>query len=212
MTMSASVLFVRRFFCGPVVIAMLLSPAFCRGQGTTDTTQAAAATTMAEQVSDLQKVVDRWDDAVEQHDQYALELVLAPQYISITDTGEVRSRDQVISEMVTKGAVRYSLEQKVVSVREVGDVAVVNGTYERSYQGSRLSRTKASDRKGVFSQVYVRARNSWECINSQRTLIVEPVGRKKKKSKEDTTAKPLHHDLGFHLPGRHHSSDDSQPK
>ena len=44
---------------------------------------------MAQQVAELQKVADRWDEAVYQHDQYALELVLAPQYINISDTGEV---------------------------------------------------------------------------------------------------------------------------
>jgi len=167
---------------------------------------------MSQQVADLQKVADRWDDAIGQHDQYALELVLAPQFLSISDTGNVSDRDQVVSAMVAKDALRYTLAQKVISVREVGDVAVVNGTYDRTYQGSRLSRTKQREQKGVFSQVYVRARNSWECINSQRTLITEIVG-KKKKSKNQSDEKPLNHDLGFHFPGLHHSSDNnSQPQ
>ena len=126
---------------------------------------------MSQQVAEFQKVVDRWDEAVTQHDQYALELVLAPQFIDISDTGEVTNRDQQISEMMMKDAPHYTLTQKVASVRMVGDVAIVNGTYDRAYQGSRLSRTKPKDEKGVFSQVYVRARSSWECINSQRTII-----------------------------------------
>ena len=162
---------------------------------------------MAQNVADLQKVADRWDEAVYQHDQYALELVLAPQFIDISDTGEVTNRDQQISEMMMKDAPRFQLTQKVVSVRMVGDVAVVNGTYERVFQGSKLSRTKTKIDRGVFSQVYVRARNTWECINSQRTIIQEPVLKGKKKSESDTPEKPLNHDLGFHFPGMHHNSD-----
>ena len=168
---------------------------------------------MTQQVAELQKVADRWDEAVYQHDQYALELVLAPQYIDISDKGEVTNRDQQISEMMMKDAPRFSLTQKVVSVRMVGDVAVINGTYDRAFQGNKLSRTKSRTERGVFSQVYVRARNTWECINSQRTIIQEPTVKGKKKSADTSTAKPLNHDLGFYFPGVHHSSDSgSQPQ
>jgi Domain of unknown function (DUF4440) len=162
---------------------------------------------MSQQVAELQKVADRWDEAVYQHDQYALELVLAPQFIDISDTGEVANRDQQISEMMMKDAPRFQLTQKVVSVRTVGDVAVVNGTYQRLFQGSKLSRTKSKTESGVFSQVYVRARSSWECMNSQRTIIQEPIVKGKKKAAEASNEKPLNHDLGFHLPGMHHNSD-----
>ncbi len=179
-----------------------------------ESNSASSASLMSQQVAELQKVVDRWDEAVYQHDQYALELVLAPQFIDISDTGDVTNRDQQISEMMMKDAPHYALTQKVASVRMVGDVAIVNGTYDRAYQGNKLSRTKPKDEKGVFSQVYVRARSSWECVNSQRTIIEAPTAANgKKKSKGDSTEKPLNHDLGFHLPGLHHSSStDSQPQ
>jgi hypothetical protein len=209
--MSRLPLFSNRWITGSVLLCTLMIAANARAQQATDTTQSDAASTMSQQIADLQKIVDRWDDAIDQHDQYALELVLAPQFIAVSDTGQVENRDQTVSELVRKDAPRYTLAQKVVSVREVGDVAVVNGTYDRTYQGSRLSHTKEKSQRGVFSQVYVRARNSWECINSQRTLIVETAGSKKK-SKEESKEKPLGHDLGFHLPGMHHSSDASQPQ
>jgi hypothetical protein len=210
--MSRLPLFSNRWIAGSVLLCTLMIAANASAQQATDTTQSDAASTMSQQIADLQKIADRWDDAIDQHDQYALELVLAPQFIAISDTGEVENRDQTVSELVRKDAPRYTLAQKVVSVREVGDVAVVNGTYDRTYQGSRLSHTKEKSQRGVFSQVYVRARNSWECINSQQTLITESVNAGKKKSKEDTKEKSLGHDLGFHLPGVHHSSDASQPQ
>ena len=134
-----------------------------------DSNAQQSAQQMALEVADLQKVADRWDEAVYQHDQYALELVLAPQFIDISDTGDVTNRDQQISDMMMKDAPRFQLTQKVVSVRISGDVAVVNGTYDRVFQGSKLSRTKSKTERGVFSQVYVRARNTWE--NTPRSVF-----------------------------------------
>jgi hypothetical protein len=192
---------------GLVFGVILATSSSSRAQLPMDSGAQQSAVQMEQNVADLQKVADRWDEAVYQHDQYALELVLAPQFIDISDTGDVTNRDQQIAAMMMKDAPRFQLTQKVVSVRLVGDVAVVNGTYDRVFQGSKLSRTKSKTERGVFSQVYVRARNTWECVNSQRTIIREPVVKGKKKSDKDATEKPLHHDLGFHFPGIHHSSD-----
>ncbi|MEO6829762.1 MAG: nuclear transport factor 2 family protein [Acidobacteriaceae bacterium] len=213
--MSNFFFFSRRWITGAALLCAFSIPATSRAQLATETAQSDGVSAASQQVADLQKVVDRWDDAIDQRDQYALELVLAPQFIGISDTGEVLNRDQVVSEMVRKDAPRYSLVQKVVSVREVGDVAVVNGTYNRTYQGSRLSHTKVKNERGVFSQVYVRTRTSWECIHAQETLIQESAAATKKKAKEESKSKgkPLGHELGFHLPGMHHSSDASgQPQ
>ena len=198
---------------GLVFGLILTSSLTSRAQLPMESNSQESTAQMTQQVAELQKVADRWDEAVYQHDQYALELVLAPQYIDISDKGEVTNRDQQISEMMMKDAPRFSLTQKVVSVRMVGDVAVINGTYDRAFQGNKLSRTKSRTERGVFSQVYVGARNTCDCINSQRTIIQEPTVKGKKKSADTSTAKPLNHDLGFHFPGLHHSSDSgSQPQ
>jgi hypothetical protein len=208
LTMQRFLSFPRHFILSGLVFGVILAnSSISRAQLPMDSNAQQSAGQMALEVADLQKVADRWDEAVYQHDQYALELVLAPQFIDISDTGDVTNRDQQIAEMMMKDAPRFQLAQKVVSVRIVGDVAVVNGTYDRVFQGSKLSRTKTKTERGVFSQVYVRARNTWECINSQRTIIQEPEVKGKKKSDNDTTEKPLNHDLGFHFPGIHHNSD-----
>jgi len=208
LTMQRFLSFPRHFILSGLVFGVILATSsVSRAQLPMDSNAQQSAQQMALEVADLQKVADRWDEAVYQHDQYALELVLAPQFIDISDTGDVTNRDQQISDMMMKDAPRFQLTQKVVSVRISGDVAVVNGTYDRVFQGSKLSRTKSKTERGVFSQVYVRARNTWECINSQRTIIQEPVLKGKKKSENDATEKPLNHDLGFHFPGMHHNSD-----
>lgn len=200
-----------RRFATSLVAAVLLCTPILKAQDAADAPETAESA-MSRQVADLQKVANRWDDAVNQRDQYALELVLSPQFIGITETGEVENRDLVVSQMVMKDAPKVTLTQTVTSVRIFGDVAVVNGTYDRAYPGSRLSRVAPKDQKGVFSQVYIRARATWQCINSQHTLITETfVKGEKKKQKSDSDQKQLNHSLGFSFPGRHHSGDTDTP-
>lgn len=202
-----------RFVSGGVLVgALFLFSGSSAAQSAVTSAQTGADSAMTQQIADLQKVVDRWDDAVGQRDQYALELVLAPEFIDISDIGDVANRDQVVARMIAKDAIPYALAQKVVTVRMVGDVAVVNGTYDRTYPGSHLSRRKEKDEKGVFSQVYRHKRNSWECVNSQRTLVAAAKSTEKKSS-EKTEQKSLGHGLGFHLPGMSHSSSsDKSPQ
>lgn len=161
----------------------------------------AVSAANAQQIAALQKVADHWDEALDQRDQYALELVLAPEYIEITDTGNVLSRDQVVSELITKGAAHYQLTQKVITVRVLGDVAVVNGTYDRVFPAPKMSHDKKREERGVYSQVYIRARNSWACINSQQTRIEGTPEKSGKKSKDGDKA--LNEDMGFHFPSFH---------
>src|SRR5271168_1503335 len=156
------------------------------------------------QVEVMQKIEDSWSDALAKRDQYGLELVLSPRYVDISETGEVRSRNQEIAHILTKYPDLISLEQKVVDVRTIGDIAIVNGTYilRRRING------KPVDEKGVFSHVFQRNRSNWQCINAQRTIVVEQAVGKPAKSSTTTQSKA---ELPFHVPFFHKSTDqDSQ--
>jgi ketosteroid isomerase-like protein len=118
---------------------------------------------------EMQHVEDRWGDAVMKRDQYGLELVLAPQFIGISASGDVTDRNQQIAQLFLKNSEPVSLQQKVVSVRFVGDVAIVNGTYVMTWEGEKAPLLE----KGVFSHVFGRVRGSWLCLNSQRTVVAE---------------------------------------
>jgi ketosteroid isomerase-like protein len=150
----------------------------------------------------MQKVEDQWSEALAKRDQYGLELVLSPRFVDISASGEVRSRNQEIAYVLTKFPDLISLEQKVVSVRLAGDVAVVNGTYilRRRTSGSPV------DEKGVFSHVFQRNRTAWQCINAQRTIVVEQAVDKK----SGETAKKSNAELPFRIPLLHKGSDPAQ--
>src|SRR5580704_11262093 len=139
---------------------------------------AAKSATAPTAFREMQQVEDRWADAVTKRDQYALELVLAPQFIGISASGDVTTRNQQIAHLFVKNAGPDCLEQKVISVRFVGDVAIVNGTYVMSWKGDKGPVLE----KGIFSHVFEHVRDNWLCLNSQRTVVAEE--NKKEASKE----------------------------
>jgi ketosteroid isomerase-like protein len=163
--------------------------------------QATKSSTAPPEFKEMQQVEDRWNDAVTKRDQYGLEMVLAPQFIGISATGDVTTRNQQIARLFLKGEEPDSLSQKVVSVRFVGDVAIVNGTYVMSWKTDKGPVLE----KGIFSHVFEHVRTNWLCLNSQRTVVAEDSKRaadaqEKPKSKSSSAALPMHIPLVYKGP------------
>lgn len=140
-------------------------------------------------IDTMQAIEDSWSQALLKRDQFALEDVLAPGYVDISANGEVATRNQQIARLLTKDddpSMPISFEQRVASVRMFGDIALVNGTYVLRYKRDGL----IIDDKGIFSHVFQRARSRWQCINSQRTFVIEQAAASRKPGI-----------LPFHIPG-----------
>lgn len=168
--------------------------------------QASKANTAPPGFHEMQQIEDRWKDAVAKRDQYGLELVLAPQFIGISATGDVTTRNQQIAQLFVKGAEPDSLEQKVVSVRFVGDVAIVNGTYVMSWKTEKGPVLE----KGIFSHVFEHVRTTWLCLNSQRTVVAED--SKRATSQEKPKSKRSDAQLPFHIPLVYKGPESTQPQ
>jgi ketosteroid isomerase-like protein len=170
-----------------LVLCVLLPAASLAAQ------QSPKTTAVPPEFREMQQVEDRWDDAITKRDQYQLELVLAPQFIGISATGDVTTRNQQIAELFVKNGGPESLQQKVVSVRFVGDVAIVNGTYVITWKTEKGPVLE----KGIFSHVFERLRDTWLCLNAQRTVVAEDTKRaaaqeKPKSSKSSNAELPMH--------------------
>ncbi|MGC9291718.1 MAG: nuclear transport factor 2 family protein [Acidobacteriaceae bacterium] len=163
---------------------------------------------MAPEIAEMQKVENLWDDAVNHRDQYGLELVLSPKLVDISSTGQVTNRDEQVAQIVQKNSPLLSLDQKVVSVRMLGGVAIVNGIYDIHFHPS-TERKQAKEEKGVYSQVFERLRTSWVCINSQRTTLAQQTIRPGDKKKEaSSNNKGLSNGLPFNFPGFRHKDTE----
>jgi hypothetical protein len=162
--------------------------------------QPTRASTPPPEFKEMQQVEDRWNEAVTKRDQYGLELVLAPQFIGISATGDVTTRNQQIADLLVKNSALQSLQQKVVSVCFVGDVAIVNGTYVMTWKTDKGPVLE----KGIFSHVFEHQRSTWLCLNSQRTVVADDMKRaatpEKPKSKSTNAQLPMHIPLVYKGP------------
>lgn len=148
---------------------------------------AAVTTTAAPELQQFQKIEDSWDDAINQRNQYGLELVLSPLFVDVAASGDITTRNQQIAYLLTIEDKTLHLEQKVITVRMLGDTAVANGTYVLHHRGN----SGQVDEKGIFTHVFERAHNGWLCINSQRTVLREDTGKSRKQSNAE---------MPFHIP------------
>jgi ketosteroid isomerase-like protein len=149
----------------------------------------AATTADSPEIRDFQKIEDNWSTAINGRDQYGLELVLSPLFVDISASGDITTRNQQLAQIINSEDKTLHLEQRVITVRMLGDVAVANGTYVMHHKAAG----GPMDEKGIFTHVYQRLRNGWVCVNSQRTVLREdgPGTRTKKKSDAE---------MPFHIP------------
>jgi hypothetical protein len=150
----------------------------------------AATTTDAPEVHEFQTIEDNWSNSINMRDQYGLELVLSPLFVDISASGDITTRNQQLAHVISGEDKTVHLEQRIITVRMLGDVAVANGTYVLHHKGA----SAPVDEKGIFTHVFQRLRNGWVCVNSQRTVLREDSsGAKTKKKTSDG-------ELPFHIP------------
>jgi ketosteroid isomerase-like protein len=140
------------------------------------------------EIREFQKIEDSWADSVNQRDQYGLELVLSPLFVDVSAVGDITTRNQQVANVITGEDKSLRLNQRVITVRMLGDIAVANGTYTLHRKGN----SGPVDEKGIFTHVFERTHGGWLCINSQRTLLREDSNvRQKKQSNAE---------MPFHIP------------
>jgi ketosteroid isomerase-like protein len=150
--------------------------------------QSAATSAESPEIREFQKIENAWADAINQRDQYALELVLSPLFVDVAASGDITTRNQQLAQLITGEDKTLHLDQRVITVRMLGDIAVANGTYVLHHKSGSAEK----DEKGVFTHVFERVHSGWLCINSQRTSL-----------REDSNAKPKKQssaEMPFHIP------------
>jgi ketosteroid isomerase-like protein len=150
--------------------------------------QPAVTSASSPATQEFQKIEDAWDNAINMRDQYSLELVLSPQFMDVSASGDITTRNQQLAQLIIGEDKTLHLEQKVITVRMLGDIAVANGTYLMHHKVGSAQ----VDEKGVFTHVFERAHGGWMCINSQRTRLPEDTNPKHKKQSNEENP--------FHIP------------
>ena len=162
---------------------------------------ADSGTTQPPEIKEFQQIEDQWSDAVVKSDQFQMDLLLSPLYVGISATGDIATRNQQIALLFDKTAGLQSMEQKVASVREFGDTALVSGTYIVKRRNNGV----VHEERGIFTHVYTRTHNRWSCVNSQLTAVVEQTDTKQKTTQKSNAEQP------FHIPLFHKGAESTQP-
>jgi len=176
----------RGFACSCLIF--LMSWTSYSQNGGTPVVQPTATSAESPEKLEFQKIEDTWSAAINDRDQYGLELVLSPLFVDVSASGDITTRNQQVASVLNGEDKTIHLEQRVITVRMLGDIAVANGTYALHHKVS----AGPVDEKGVFTHVFERTRGGWLCINSQRTVLREDTTTRQKKKSEA--------ELPFHIP------------
>jgi ketosteroid isomerase-like protein len=180
-----------RFVIGFSAVLLLSSIAFAQNPAPVQapaSVQPAVTSAESPEIREFQKMEDSWSSAINLRDQYSLELVLSPLFVDVSASGDITTRNQQLAQLITGEDKTLHLDQRVITVRMLGDIAVANGTYLLH----RKAGSNQVDEKGVFTHVFERARGGWLCINSQRTVLREDSNAKAKKQSNA--------EMPFHIP------------
>jgi hypothetical protein len=172
--------------------AVLVLSAAAVGQSPTPATPPAptsATSAASPELREFQKIEDSWSVAINDRDQYGLELVLSPLFVDVSASGDITTRNQQVAQVINGEDKTLHLDQRVVTVRMLGDIAVTNGTYALRH---KVGAAEANE-KGIFTHVYERSHGGWLCINSQRTVLREDSTAAKQKKQSNA-------ELPFHIP------------
>jgi ketosteroid isomerase-like protein len=153
----------------PVAFAQGAAPAAVSPVSAVPTVTSGVASTDSAEVREFQAIEDKWSQAENQHDQFGLDQVMSPLLVNVAADGDITTHNQQLVQAITNQDKMYFLSQKVITVRMLGDVAVVNGTYLLRHH---LNEKVVTD-NGVFTHVFQRQRSGWMCVNAQRTLVSE---------------------------------------
>src|ERR1700731_1629203 len=104
-----------KFFATAVFAAFTLVS--CAGFAQAPKPATPAATVESPEIRELQTIEDKWATALNQRDQYGLELVLSPLYVGVSATGDVSTRNQQIVGLINQEDKTATTDMRVVTVR-----------------------------------------------------------------------------------------------
>ncbi len=110
-----------------------------------------------------------WNQAELQHDPAALKLILADDFVITEPDGTIQTRQQHFDFMKDKSYHYDLLVSEDFRIKVYGDAGVVTGTYHEKakYKGKQF------DRRGRFTDTWIKSNGSWRCVASHDSLPVK---------------------------------------
>jgi len=109
-----------------------------------------------------------WDQAEQNRDATALAGLLADNLVYVDYDGSLRNKQQFLESIKSAAVTSEKINNEGVTVRLYNDnVAVSTGIY----RDKGVAKGKPFQRRGRFTNVWLKQSGAWKCIASQSTLI-----------------------------------------
>lgn len=108
-----------------------------------------------------------WNHAEQTKDVAALDQLLAPQLVSTDYDGSTATKQEFLANVKSAGLEPEQIVNEEQNAHVFGDCAVVTGIYHEK----GLNKGKRYNRRGRFTDTWVKMNNTWQCVASQSTLI-----------------------------------------
>jgi ketosteroid isomerase-like protein len=109
-----------------------------------------------------------WNHAEQAKDVAALDQLLAPQLIYIDYDGSLSSKQEFLANVKSEGLAPEQIVNEQQTAHVFGDCAIVTGVYREK----GVNKGKPYNRRGRFTDTWVKVNGTWQCVASQSTLIL----------------------------------------
>jgi len=109
-----------------------------------------------------------WDQAEQNKDAAALAGLLADKLVYVDYDGTLSNKQQLLESIKSAAVTSEQINNEGVKVQLYNDnVAVSTGIY----RDKGVEKGKPFQRRGRFTNVWIKQKGAWQCIASQSTLI-----------------------------------------
>lgn len=108
-----------------------------------------------------------WNHAEQSKDVAALDQLLSPQLVYVDYDGSISTKQEFLANVRNEGLSPEQIVNEQQAVHVFGDCAVVTGIYREK----GVNRGKPYNRRGRFTDTWVKLNDTWQCVASQSTLI-----------------------------------------
>jgi len=109
-----------------------------------------------------------WNHAEEKKDAAALDQLLATSLVYIDYDGSIMNKAEFLENIKAEPLHPAQIINEEMHVRVYGDAAVVTGIYREK----GTNKGKPYQRRGRFTDTWVKQNGGWQCVASQSTLII----------------------------------------
>ena len=108
-----------------------------------------------------------WNHAEEKKDAAALDQLLGSSLVYIDYDGSIMNKREFLDNIKAEGLHPAQIINEEMKVQMYGDAAVATGIYREK----GTDKGKAYQRRGRFTDMWVKQNGGWQCVASQSTLI-----------------------------------------